>query len=125
MSDLTNSDLSPVPPEQRTWTWGSYAALWIGMAHNVPTWLMAGGLIASGMNWWQALLTIALGNIIVLVVIVLNSHGGTKYGIPFPVLARSSFGILGANVPAVVRGVIAAAWFGINTHIGGRALELL
>jgi NCS1 family nucleobase:cation symporter-1 len=95
------------------------------MAHNIPTWLMAGGLIASGLNWWQATAIIALGNLIVLVPIVLNSHPGAKYGIPFPVIARASFGIRGANIAALVRGLIAAVWFGIQVRIGAQALELV
>ena len=89
---LFNGDLAPTPKGRRTWTTYNFAALWIAMAHCLPTYMLAGGLIALGMNWWQALLTIALGNVIVLVPILLNAHPGTKYGIPFPVLARSSFG---------------------------------
>ena len=93
------------------------------MAHCIPTYLLAGGLIAVGMNWWQALLTIGLGNLIVLIPILLNAHPGTKYGIPFPVLARSSFGTVGANVPALLRAVVACGWFGIQTYIGGEAVR--
>jgi NCS1 family nucleobase:cation symporter-1 len=93
------------------------------MAHCIPTYMLAGGLIAVGMNWWQALLTIGLGNVIVLVPILLNAHPGTKYGIPFPVLARASFGTAGANVPAVLRAIVACGWFGIQTFIGGEAVK--
>src|SRR4029079_10496097 len=93
------------------------------MAHCIPTYMLAGGLIAVGMNWWQALLTIALGNVIVLVPILLNAHPGTQYGIPFPVLARSSFGTAGATVPAVLRAIVACGWFGIQTYIGGEAVK--
>src|SRR4051812_11220216 len=96
---LDNRDLRPTTDDQRTWTWVNYAALWLGMGHCVPTWLMAGGLIALGLNWWQVIALIAVGNLIVLVPIVLNSYPGTRYGIPFPVLVRSSFGIRGANIP--------------------------
>jgi len=124
-ASLANHDLRPTTPEQRTWTWVHYAALWIGMAHCVPTWLMAGSFIALGLSWWQVILLMAVGNCIVLIPIVLNSHPGTRYGIPFPVLARASFGTLGANVPALVRGIIAAVWFGIQIHIGGGALKML
>ncbi len=122
-SPLFNADLAPVPKARRVWTTYNFAALWISMAHCIPTYMMAGGLVAVGMNWWQALLTIALGNLIVLVPILLNAHPGTKYGIPFPVLARSSFGTTGANVPAVLRALVACGWFGIQTSIGGEALK--
>jgi len=122
-SPLFNSDLAPTPTGQRTWTTYNFAALWIAMAHCIPTYLLAGGLIAVGMNWWQALLTIGLGNLIVLVPILLNAHPGTKYGIPFPVLARSSFGTVGANVPALLRAIVACGWFGIQTYIGGEAVR--
>lgn len=122
-SPLFNGDLAPVPKSRRTWTTYNFAALWISMAHCIPTYMMAGGLIAVGMNWWQALLTIGLGNIIVLVPILLNAHPGTKYGIPFPVLARSSFGTTGANIPAVLRAIVACGWFGIQTYIGGEAVK--
>ena len=98
-SPLYNHDLAPVPIARRNWTTYNFAALWICMAHCIPTYMLAAGLIASGMNWWQALFTILLGNIIVLVPILLNAHPGTKYGIPFPVFARAAFGTLGANVP--------------------------
>ncbi len=122
-SPLFNADLAPVPQSQRTWSTYNFAALWISMAHCIPTYMLAGGLIAVGMNWWQALLTIGLGNIIVLVPILLNAHPGTRYGIPFPVLARASFGTTGANVPAVLRAIVACGWFGIQTYIGGEAVK--
>lgn len=122
-SPLFNADLAPVPRARRDWTTYNFAALWISMAHCIPTYMLAGGLVAQGMNWWQALLTIGLGNIIVLAPILLNAHPGTKYGIPFPVLARSSFGTTGANVPAVLRALVACGWFGIQTYIGGEALK--
>lgn len=122
-SPLFNADLAPVPDAKRNWTTYNFAALWISMAHCIPTYTLAGGLIAQGMNWWQALLTIGLGNLIVLVPILLNAHPGTKYGIPFPVLARASFGTVGANAPAVVRGLVACGWFGINAFIGGEAIH--
>lgn len=122
-SPLINGDLAPTPKGRRTWTTYNFAALWIAMAHCIPTYLLAGGLIAVGMNWWQALLTIGLGNLIVLIPILLNAHPGTKYGIPFPVLARSSFGTVGANVPALLRAIVACGWFGIQTYIGGEAVR--
>ncbi len=122
-SPLFNPDLAPVPAARRDWSTYNFAALWISMAHCIPTYTLAGGLMAAGMNWWQALLTIGLGNLIVLVPILLNAHPGTKYGISFPVLARSSFGTVGANIPAVLRAFVACGWFGINTYIGGEALK--
>src|SRR3954466_10992380 len=118
-SPLYNEDLAPVPIARRTWTTYNYAALWISMAHCIPTYMLASGLIASGMNWWQALLTIALGNTIVLIPILLNSHPGTKYGIPFPVFARAAYGTRGSNVPALMRALVACGWFGIQARIGG------
>jgi NCS1 family nucleobase:cation symporter-1 len=122
-SPLFNPDLGPVPPARRTWTTYNFAALWISMAHCIPTYMLAGGLLAVGMNWWQALFTIGLGNLIVLVPILLNAHPGTRYGIPFPVFARASFGTSGANLPAILRAVVACGWFGIQTFIGGEAVK--
>lgn len=124
-SSFYNEDLAPVPITRRTWSTYNYVALWIGMAHNIPTYMMAAGLIAIGMNWWQAIFTIALGNIIVLLPMLLNSHAGTKYGIPFPIFVRSSFGVLGSNVPALLRAGVACGWFGIQTWIGGGALYVV
>lgn len=123
MPALTNEDLAPVPPEKRTWTLWHIAALWVGMAVCIPTYTIASGLIESGMNWWQALLIVFLGNAIVLVPMTLNAHPGTAYGIPFPVLLRATFGIRGANIAALLRGVVACGWFGIQTWIGGAALH--
>ncbi|HEY6140054.1 MAG TPA: NCS1 family nucleobase:cation symporter-1 [Thermoanaerobaculia bacterium] len=122
-SPLYNDDLAPVPVSQRNWTTYNYAALWISMAHCIPTYMLSSGLIAAGMNWWQALITILLGNTIVLVPILLNSHPGTKYGIPFPVFARASYGTFGSNLPALGRAVVACGWFGIQAWIGGQALH--
>src|SRR5512134_1280980 len=122
-SPLFNGDLAPVPQARRNWTTYNFAALWISMAHCIPTYMLAGGLITVGMNWWQALLTIGLGNIIVLVPILLNAHPGTRYGIPFPVLVRASFGTKGANIPAILRAIVACGWFGIQTFIGGEAVK--
>ncbi len=122
---LVNSDIAPSKIIQRTWSTYAIAALWIGMSVNIPTYMLASGLIAGGMNWWQALLTIGLGNIIVLIPMVLNAHAGTKYGVPFPVLARASFGITGSNIPALLRAFVACGWFGIQTWIGGQAFNSL
>jgi NCS1 family nucleobase:cation symporter-1 len=122
-SRLHNEDLAPVPVGKRTWSTWDYAALWISMAHCIPTYMLASDLIQKGMSWWQALLTILLGNLIVLAPILLNSHPGTKYGIPFPVFARAAYGTAGSNLPALMRALIACGWFGINTWIGGLALQ--
>jgi nucleobase:cation symporter-1, NCS1 family len=122
-SPLFNPDLAPVPIASRNWTTYNYAALWISMAHCIPTYMLASGLIASGMNWWQALVTILLGNTIVLVPILLNSHPGTKYGIPFPVFARAAYGTIGSNLSALMRALVACGWFGIQAWIGGEALN--
>src|SRR5258705_11639520 len=118
-SPLFNRDLAPVPIARRTWSTYNYAALWVSMAHCIPTYMLASGLMASGMNWSQALFTILLGNTIVLVPILLNSHPGTKYGIPFPVFARAAYGTLGSNIPALMRALVACGWFGIQAWIGG------
>ena len=122
---LMSEDLAPVPAAARTWTTANYAALWISMSLCIPTYMLASSLIGGGMNWWQALLTIFLGNTVVLVPMLLNGHAGAKYGIPFPVFARASFGVRGANVPALLRAIIACGWFGIQTWIGGYALYLM
>jgi len=122
-SPLYNHDLAPVPLARRTWTTYNYAALWVSMAHCIPTYMLASGLMASGMSWAQALVTILLGNVIVLVPILLNSHPGTKYGIPFPVFARAAYGTLGSNLPAMLRALVACGWFGIQAWIGGEALN--
>ena len=122
-SPLYNHDLAPVPVALRTWNTYNYAALWISMAHCIPTYMLASGLMTQGMNWWQALVTILLGNVIVLVPILLNSHPGTKYGIPFPVFARAAYGTAGSNLPALMRALVACGWFGIQAWIGGEALQ--
>ncbi len=122
-SPLYNHDLAPVRVADRSWNTWDYAALWVSMAHCIPTYMLASSLIAGGMTWWQALVTILLGNLIVLVPILLNSHPGTKYGIPFPVLARAAYGTTGANLPALMRALVACGWFGIQAWIGGGALH--
>ena len=124
-SPLFNRDLAPVKISERNWTTYNYAALWISMAHCIPTYMLSSGLISQGMNWWQALITILLGNTIVLIPILLNSHPGTKYGIPFPVFARASYGTYGSNLPALMRAIVACGWFGIQAWIGGEALNTL
>ena len=119
---LYNPDLAPVPKERRTWGTYNYASLWVAMSVCIPTYMLASGLIAGGMSWWQAIATILLGNLIVLIPMLLNAHAGTKYGIPFPVLVRASFGVRGANIPAVLRALVACGWFGIQAWIGGQAI---
>ena len=122
---LWNKDLAPIPRERRTWGTYNYAALWIAMSVNIPTYMLASAMIAGGMNWKEAICTVFLGNMIVLIPMLLNAHAGAEYGIPFPVFARSSFGVLGANVPAVLRALVACGWFGIQTWIGGEAINTL
>ncbi|MBI4886855.1 MAG: NCS1 family nucleobase:cation symporter-1 [Acidobacteria bacterium] len=124
-SPLWNPDLAPTPPARRTWSTYNIAALWIGMSVVITTYTLASGLMQEGMTWWQAMLTILLGNAIVLVPMMLNAHAGTKYGVSFPVLCRASFGVRGANVPALLRALVACGWFGIQTWIGGLALDAL
>jgi len=124
-SSLYNEDLAPIPASLRSWNTYNYAALWIAMSVNIPTYMLASGMIAGGMSWRQAIFTVFLGNVLVLAPMLLNAHAGAKYGIPFPVFARASFGVLGANVPAVLRALVACGWFGINTWIGGGAINAM
>jgi nucleobase:cation symporter-1, NCS1 family len=121
-SSLYNEDLAPVPVERRVWGTYDYAALWIAMSVNIPTYLLASSMIAGGMSWKQAIFTVFLGNVLVLIPMLLNAHAGAQYGIPFPIFARSAFGVLGANVPAMLRALVACGWFGIQTWIGGEAI---
>src|SRR6058998_712081 len=124
-SPLYNPDLAPVSTARRSWRTYNYAALWISMSVNIPTYMLASGMIAGGMNWKQALFTVFLGNVLVLIPMLLNAHAGARYGIPFPVFARASFGVLGANVPAILRALVACGWFGIQTWIGGQAIHTM
>lgn len=121
-SYLYSEDLAPVPAEERTWSMWHLAALWVGMAVCIPTYLLASYMIKGGMNWIETLLIIGLANIIITLPMVLNGHAGVKYGIPFPVIGRSSFGIRGIHLPAIVRALVACGWFGIQTWIGGLAI---
>lgn len=121
-ASLTNKDLAPVAQEDRKWGTANYAALWISMSLCIPTYMLASSLIEGGMNWWQSILTIFIGNSVVLIPMILNGHAGAKYGIPFPVFVRASFGTKGANIPAMLRAIVACGWFGIQTWIGGASL---
>lgn len=120
---LINDDIAPTTAGDRTWNLWYLASLWVGMSVCIPTYMLAASMINAGMNWWQSLLTILLGNGIVLIPLILNGHAGAKYGIPFPVYARSSFGIVGAHVPSILRSLVACGWFGIQTWIGGMAIH--
>src|ERR1700745_723133 len=124
-SPLYNEDLAPASAEKRHWGTYNFAALWISMSVNILTYMLAASLIQGGMDWKQAVLTVFLGNTIVLAPMLLNSYPGARYGVPFPVLARASFGVLGANVAAVLRALVACGWFGIQTWIGGEAIRPL
>src|ERR1700690_3610532 len=124
-SSLYNEDLAPIPASRRSWGTYNYAALWVAMSVNIPTYMLASAMIAGGMSWKQAIFTVFLGNVLVLAPMLLNAHAGAKYGIPFPVFARASFGVLGANVPAVLRALVACGWFGINAWIGGAAVNVM
>ncbi len=118
----TNEDLAAIEIKDRKWSTWNYAALWISMSLCIPTYMLSSSLIEGGMNWWEAILTVFLGNSIVLIPMILNGHAGARYGIPFPVFARSSFGVRGANIPAILRAIVACGWFGIQTWIGGFAI---
>ena len=124
-ADLWNEDLAPTAAADRSWTWAHYASLWVAMVVCVPSYMMAAGLVSEGMNWWQAVATVLFGNAIVLVPMLLIGHAGAKYGVPFPVLLRSSFGTRGARIPAVARGLVACGWFGIQTWVGGSAIYVI
>jgi NCS1 family nucleobase:cation symporter-1 len=119
---LYNDDLAPTTAARRTWGTYNYIALWFSMSMEVTTYMLASSLIAGGMNWKQAIFTILLGNLIVLVPMLLNAHAGAKYGIPFPVFVRASFGTRGANIPAMLRAIVACGWFGIQSWLGGQAI---
>jgi NCS1 family nucleobase:cation symporter-1 len=120
---LSNRDLAPTTPAQRTWGTYNYIALWFSMSMEITTYQLASSLIAKGMDWKQAIGTVLLGNLIVLVPMLLNAHAGAKYGIPFPVFIRAPFGVRGANLPAILRAVVACGWFGIQSWIGGTAIH--
>jgi nucleobase:cation symporter-1, NCS1 family len=122
---MWNDDLRPCTLAERTWPGTKFAALWIGMCLCLPTYSLASGMIALGMNWWESVLTILAGSAIVMIAILLVSHAGTKYGIPYPVFARLWFGTRGAHLPALARAIIAAGWFGINSWFGGQALDAI
>src|ERR1700759_2668219 len=121
-SPYANAELVPVPLTRRTWTTYNYVAIWMGMSHNISSYLLASGLIALGMGWLQAFLTITIANFLVLIPMLLNSHAGTKYGIPFPVFSRAFYGVRGANLAALLRAFVACGWFGIQTWIGGEGI---
>ena len=122
-STLINDDLAPTTPAHRTWGTYNYIALWFSMSMEITTYQLASSLIAKGMDWKQAVGTVLLGNLIVLIPMLLNAHAGAKYGIPFPVFIRAPFGVRGANVPAILRALVACGWFGIQTWIGGTAIH--
>ena len=124
-ADLVNPDLAPTPTRDRSWNLWHIASLWVGMSVCIPTYMLAASMVKAGLNWWQSLLAIFLGNAIVLIPLVLNAHAGTRYGIPFPVYARASFGVRGAHVPSLLRSIVACGWFGIQTWIGGTAINAL
>jgi NCS1 family nucleobase:cation symporter-1 len=124
-SPLSNADLLPTKIRERSWNMWHIASLWVGMSVCIPTYMLAASMISAGMNWWQSLLAIFLGNAIVLLPMILNAHAGTKYGIPFPVYVRSSFGIRGAHIPSLLRSLVACGWFGIQTWIGGMAIHAI
>src|SRR3954465_11113403 len=124
-SEYYSRDMAPIPAARRRWSAREMAVLWISMSACIPTYMLASSLIKQGMRCGQAVLTIFLGNCIVLVPMVLNAHSWTRYGISFPVYCRAAFGLRGANVPALMRAVVACGWFGIQTWIGGEAIHTL
>jgi nucleobase:cation symporter-1, NCS1 family len=122
---LTNADLAPTGPDERTWNLWHIASLWVGMSVCIPTYMLSAAMVQAGMRWWEALAAVLIGNAIVWVPLVINAHAGTRYGIPFPVYARASFGTRGAHLPAMLRALVACGWFGIQTWIGGMAIHVI
>ncbi|NIJ08218.1 NCS1 family nucleobase:cation symporter-1 [Sphingomonas vulcanisoli] len=122
---LWNADLAPTGVDQRTWRWYHFAALWVGMIVAVPTWMLAAGLIEQGLSAAQAAGVVLVGNVVTLIPLLLIGHAGARYGVPFAVLVRASFGTRGARVPALARALVACGWYGIQTWIGGEALLTL
>jgi NCS1 family nucleobase:cation symporter-1 len=122
---LWNEDLAPTTPAQRTWRWYHFAALWVGMVMCIPAYTLSASLIEGGMSGYQAVLTVFLANAIVLLPMLLIGHAGTKYGIPYAVLARASFGTSGARLPALMRAIVACGWYGIQTWFGGSMIYTL
>lgn len=121
-SPLYSEDLAPVPKNKRTWTKWNLAAIWVGMAVCIPTYLLASYMIKTGLSWMEALIIIGVANLIITIPMVLNGHAGVKYGVPFPVIGRSAFGVKGIHIPSVIRGIVACGWFGVNTWLGGMAI---
>ncbi len=124
-TQLYNADLAPTTELQRTWRWYHFAALWVGMVMCIPAYTLSASLIEGGMSAWQAVFTVFLANAIVLLPMLLIGHAGTKYGIPYAVLARASFGTTGARIPALMRAVVACGWYGIQTWFGGSMIYTL
>lgn len=120
-SPLYSEDLAPIPQGKRTWKTWDLAAIWVGMAVCIPTYILASYMIKEGLSWYAALIIIGLANIIITIPMILNGHGGVKYGIPFPVIGRASFGFNGIHIPSIARGIVACGWFGVQTWIGGLA----
>jgi len=123
-SDVYNRDLAPVPVLQRRWSSFNCAALWIALAHSIPTYMLASALVGMGMSAFGAAATVLLGNTLLVVPLLLNAHGPARYGVPFAVYVRAAYGISGAHVATLVRGFVACGWFGIQTWIGGQALHV-
>ncbi|HXE23062.1 MAG TPA: NCS1 family nucleobase:cation symporter-1 [Rhodoferax sp.] len=124
-TQLWNEDLAPTTAAQRTWRWYHFASLWVGMVMCIPAYTLAASLIDSGMSGYQAVWTVFLANAIVLVPMLLIGHAGAKFGIPYAVLARSSFGTTGARLPALMRAIVACGWYGIQTWFGGEMIYTL
>jgi cytosine/uracil/thiamine/allantoin permease len=127
MEDITRSplyseDLAPIPPEKRTWNKWNLAALWVGMAVCIPTYLLASYMMRAGLSWQAALAIIGLANLVITIPMVLNGHAGVKYGIPFPVQGRAAFGTQGIHIASLLRAIVACGWFGVQTWIGGLAI---
>jgi NCS1 family nucleobase:cation symporter-1 len=122
---LYNKDLAPSKTEGRTWGGYSIFALWTNDVHNLANYSFAIGLYALGLGGWQIMLSLAIGAVLVYLCMNLTGDMGQKTGVPFPVISRVSFGIFGAQIPALIRAVIAIAWFGIQTYLASVVLRVL
>ncbi|WP_342514415.1 NCS1 family nucleobase:cation symporter [Sporosarcina sp. FSL K6-1522] len=121
-----SKDLMPTSPKERKWKIGNYFSLWMGNVHNVPAYVTIGGFFALGLSVGQVFWSIVIASIILAGVMVLSGHAGAKYGIPFSMLLRTSYGTKGAMLPGIIRGCIAAVmWFGFQTYAGSLAFTIL
>lgn len=122
---LYNRDLAPSKREGRTWSAYSIFTLWANDVHSLGNYTFAIGLFALGLGGWQVLTALGVGAVLLFVLLTLAGFMGEKAGVPFPVMSRISFGVYGAQIPALIRGIVAIAWFGIQTYLASIVLRVL